>query len=517
MVEKREILLALRKQDSIRAINRNLHVHRTIIRVIMNFAEQKGWLDPSSEMPTDYEIAQIQTGSPSLKKVHPLESYADRIKEWSTDGIRAVVIQRFLKNQYQVNCKIGSLRRFIRKVDPKLPEPVMIRSALPGEVMDVDFGYLGYLWDPIQSKQVKVWVFSGRLRYSRKAFRRLVTKQDVETFLFCHILAFEAFGGVSRIVCLDNLKAGVIKSCIDNDKLNRSYKDLAEYYNFTISPCLPATPQHKGGVENDINYIKKNFWPEIRELLKTNPRLNIDQAADKLWDWDRQVADVRSVYGVGRTPNQMFCCEEKETLQQLPQNRFEITKWLDCIVRREWLIHYNGSRYSVPYQLIEKTVQVRITSQQLKVFFEHKEVASHLLATVKGTYQRNPEHAPPYKEEVLMCNREGLLSMAANIGQQTYKLCEKLFSEKCIDKLRPVRMILKLYEKYGSRLEKACKRALTYNTLQYASIKNILEKELDKEVPRAQVIPLQSVNFKFARNPEDYQIAALSDMEESHG
>ena len=46
----------------------------------------------------------------------------------------------------------------------------------------------------------------------------------------CHIHAFlEHFGGVPSRVVLDNLKAGVIKSCIDNDMLNRSYKELAEY------------------------------------------------------------------------------------------------------------------------------------------------------------------------------------------------------------------------------------------------------------------------------------------------
>ena len=40
-----------------------------------------------------------------------------------------------------------------------------------------------------------------------------------------------------------------------------------------ISPCLPRTPQHKGGVENDMNYIKRSFWPEIREKQKTHPHL----------------------------------------------------------------------------------------------------------------------------------------------------------------------------------------------------------------------------------------------------
>jgi transposase len=512
MIEKREILLALRRQDSIRKIHRNLHVHRRIIRVIHDAAAKKGWLNPLSEMPGDYEIAQLGTGASSSKPAHQLDPYVEKIKEWHAEGTNAVVIHRFLKAQYQSGCKIGALRRYIRKVCPDLPDPVMVRNTTPGEVMDVDFGFLGRLWDPLEQKFKKVWVFSGRLRHSRKAYRRLVWEQDVVTFLFCHVLAFECFGGVPLIVCLDNLKAGVIKSCIDNNMLNRSYKELAEYYGFMISPCLPRTPEHKGGVENDIKYIKGNFWPEIRELLKSCPHTTLHQAQEKLDAWDLNVACQRKINGLGRSPNDIFISEEKGALKELPFFRFEPTEWLECIVRREWWIVFEGSRYSVPYRLIGKTVQVRVTSQFVKVFFEHQEVAYHPLASVKGSYLRNPNHAPPFKEEVLMCNRQGLLMMAMDIGKQTHAFCGKMFSDKCVDKLKPVRCLLKLADEYGkNRLEKACERAIIFDIIQYSSVKNILEKELDKEPIHLQTTPPPPKGFKYARNLSDYQRDVSSD------
>lgn len=516
MIEKREILLALRRQDSIRKIHRKLRVHRRIIRAIHETATKKGWLNPSTDMPSDYEIAQIDTGASSPKPVHQLDPYVEKIKEWHAEGITAVVIQRFLKTQYRCECKIGALRRYIRKVCPNLPEPVMVRNTTPGEVMDVDFGFLGRLWDPSQQKLRKAWVFSGRLRHSRKAYRRLVWDQNVGTFLFSHILAFEFFEGVPLVVCLDNLKAGVIKSCIDNNMLNRSYKELAEHYDFMISPCFPRTPEHKGGVENDIQYIKGNFWPEIRELLKTCPHINLHQAQEKLDAWDHNIACQRKINGVGRSPNDIFSSEELKVLKDLPLTRFEPTKWLECIVRREWWIIFNGSRYSVPYQLIGKTVLVRVTSQFVKVFFEHQEVAYHSIASFKGTYLRNPNHAPPFKEEVLTCNRQGLLMMATDIGQQTYAFCVKMFSDKNVDKLKPVRCLLKLADKYGkNRLENACERALIYDIIQYASVKNILEKELDKECTQTQVTPPPPNGFKYARNFSDYQLDISSETDES--
>lgn len=516
MMEKRDVLIALRKQHSIRKISRDLHVHRTIIRTIYAAAAKRGWLNPTSQMPEDCEIAKIDTGTLCVKSMHKLDPYAEKIKEWYAEGVNAVVIQRFLQDHYQCECKIGAIRRYIKKTCPNLPDPVMVRNTKPGEVMDVDFGFLGKLWDEVRQKFRKVWVFSGRLRHSRKAYRKLVWEQDVYTFLFCHILAFECFGGVPEIVCLDNLKAGVIKSCIDNDMLNRSYKELAEYYNFMVSPCLPRTPEHKGGVENDIKYIKGNFWPQIREKKKTDLRITLEQGQEEIEEWNQAIADIRKVNGVGRSPRDIFCTEEKNALKKLPSFRFEPTKWLECIVRREWWIICEGSRYSVPYQLIGKTVQVRVTSQFVKVFFEHEEITNHPKATVKGSYIRNPKHAPPFKEEVLTCNRPGLLLLAADIGKNTKAFCEKMLSEICVDKLRPARNLLSLAEKYSeNRLEMACERALMYNTIQYASVKNILDKGLDKEPIDIQVQPLPINGFKFARNPLDYQCSnAVSETAE---
>jgi transposase len=83
-----------------------------------------------------------------------------------------------------------------------------------------------------------------------------------------HVHAFEYFNGVPNTCILDNLKAGVIKSTIDNDLLNRSYQELAEYYGFIISPCLPTTPEHKGRVEGDVKFVKGNFLPYFLERQK---------------------------------------------------------------------------------------------------------------------------------------------------------------------------------------------------------------------------------------------------------
>lgn len=382
----------------------------------------------------------------------------------------------------------------------------MVRQSYPGEIMDVDFGFLGLFWDSIESRFRKTWVFSARLRHSRKAYREVVFDQNVTTFIKCHIHAFEWFGGVPAKVVLDNLKAGVIKSCIDNDQLNRSYREMAEYYQVLIDPCLPYTPEHKGGVENDMRYIKKNFLPFIKERQKHQSRLDLSTLQKELEKWDREVADVRIVYGVGRSPAVIFSEDEKGALNPLPVCRWDIVEWHQCEVRKDWRIMFNNAYYSVPYYLIGQTVQIMSTTSIVRIFFEHSQVASHPRALQKWEYQRNPDHAPPFKEAVLSCTREGLLIQSQEIGPWTYALTRKILSDPTVDKLRPVRKLLSLALSYDKeRIEAACSRALHYNTLRYQSVKDILENGLDQEPIKQKESKIHPL-FKHARNPREYQV-----------
>ena len=91
--------------------------------------------------------------------------------------------------------------------------------------MEVDFGELGKFLDDDRIDK-KSWLFSLRLRHSRKAYREIVLDQTLSTFLMGHVHAFEYFNGVPKNCILDNLKAAVIRSTIDNDMINRSYQEL---------------------------------------------------------------------------------------------------------------------------------------------------------------------------------------------------------------------------------------------------------------------------------------------------
>jgi hypothetical protein len=507
MVEIRGVIHRLRNNQSNRRIEREIGVDRSIIKKIKELAIAHQWLNLASAMPTDEEISKAWNLKVKTQKFHPLDIHREDLQQWRKEGNSAVVIHQLLKDKCP--CDAQAIRRYLNKHFPKPIEPVMVRPTTPGKDMDIDFGYLGQFLDH-EGTLRKAWVFSFRLRHSRRTYREIVLDQKINTFLICHIHAFEWFTGVPGNVVLDNCKAGIIQCTTDNDMVRRSYQELAEHYGFIISPCLPRRPEHKGGIEGDVKYVKNNFLPyfHVRQKEKNIKVPTLSDLVEALDLWGKEVADTHLVHGVGRSPLSIFNSEELTTLRPLPESRWEPTSWGQCIVRRDWRIMYDNIYYSVPYKLIGKCVQVCATTFLIRVFYEHKEVAFHERGKKKWEYKRKAEYAPPHHEEVLQCSREGLLHLAKEVGPFTYQVADAILSHPSVDKLRPVRHLLHLHDKYSKeRLEKACQRAFNYKMFSYANVKNILENNLEENpietTTVSKVLPLPQ--FRFARDPADYK------------
>ena len=301
----------------------------------------------------------------------------------------------------------------------------------------------------------------------------------------------------------DNLKAAIIVASFEDPLVNRAYRQLALHYGFLISPCLPYHPEHKGGVEGDMKYVKRNFLPLFREAQKERGHETpySDELVDALEHWNRDSYDLHIVQKVGRTPLELFETEEAGALKPLPVERWDQVVCKEASVGPDWRVQFEKAFYTVPYRLIGERVLVLGNSQVVRVFLDYEEVTAHPRATELWQVRRRPEHAPPELEQYLNLTHDGLVQWARRLGPSVALVAREIFADKAVDGMRPVRALIRLADKYTSlRLEAACRRAIHFATPSYRSVKNILVHELDRLPEEQPAEPTNGqIEFRFAR------------------
>ncbi len=397
----------------------------------------------------------------------------------------------------------SSLMRYIEKNNLNPQRPVLRMETKPGEIAQIDFGYVGRIYDPNVKKMVKAYVFVMVLSYSRDAYYEIVTSQDTTTWCNCHIHAFEHFGGVPKEMVPDNLKSAIIKASFFDPIPNRTYADLAMHYGFQISPCKPAKPEHKGKVESGVKYAKNNFLPlrTFKDIADSNCQLK---------EWNSTKAQVR-IHGTTRQrPLDLFLLHEKDALVPLPIECFEIPVYKELTVYNDHHIQFNNAYYSAPYELRKQKVIARKTQTTLCIFHENKLVAVHI-PTSKGQRRTNEAHYPPNMFKYMQYDSDYCLKKAKEIGSNLFALIKFLLEENPIKNLRGAQNIIRLEEKYtGARLELAAARAILYGNYTYYGVKQILEKKLENEGNLFEEKPVKKLNDDYARDLSEILQKAVS-------
>lgn len=507
MIELRDLLLQLRRGQSIKSIHRTSGRHKTIIRALKAVAEEHGWLAGSSNVPTEAELQDAWNHHehariiiPKKARKHPLDELQEDFKRWIAEDTSFVVMHKLASET--VPCSEATVRRYLHRRFPDLPAPVIPRQHEPGKVMDVDFGYLGLVDDEREGKPRKAWLFSARLRYSRKAYREIVLSQEQQVFFACHIAAFEWFGGVPSTVTPDNLKAAVITASWTDPLVNRAYRNLAEHYGFAISPCLPATPEHKGGVENDVKYAKGNFWPLLKDREHNRghdvPRLK--EAVNYLVEWNDTVCETRKIAKVGCTVPELFALESASLLP-LPSSRWDPLECALAKVGVDWRIQFRKSFYSVPYKYIGEQVLVTATRQIVRIYHESAQIAVHSKATRPWQHQIEPEHGPPEAAEYLATCSKGLVCAAYAMGVHVGLMADAILEDRAVDGIRPLRALVSLKSRFPVQaIDQVCQRLLEFGIAGYTSVKNELARERERTAAPRPV-------FRFAREAAYYREA----------
>ena len=214
--------------------------------------------------------AKVPTGSgeepPNAAKV-PTGSRGSRsqARPWHEEiaaGLSGgLTCQRIWQDLVQDHGYVGSyesVKRYAKRIKLTHPEVADVLHAPPGAEAQQDFFRGPPTFRADTGRWGRPWVFGMVLACSRYSYEEAVWSQDITSFIRLHENAFRAFGGIPRVVRLDNLKSGVARAALYDPDINAAYASFATHYGFTPLPCAPGKPEEKGKVERAGAYLKGN-------------------------------------------------------------------------------------------------------------------------------------------------------------------------------------------------------------------------------------------------------------------
>lgn len=184
---------------------------------------------PTLEMIKSVVLAEIPPAR-APQQASSIEVFRDEIGQMLARNAGPKAIYDFLVLEKEgFNASLPAVKRMCTRLKQQQgprPQDVVLRvETAPGEAAQVDFEYVGKLFDPVSGRVRRTYAFVMVLGFSRLMYVDLVFDQSAETWARLHVDAFEYLGGVPETIVPDNLKAAVIKCYFglkDNPELNRS-------------------------------------------------------------------------------------------------------------------------------------------------------------------------------------------------------------------------------------------------------------------------------------------------------
>lgn len=284
--------------------------------------------------------------------------------------------------------------------------------TLPGEQAQVDWGHFGHL--TIGRARRPLMAFVMVLSWSRRIFLRFFPDARMESFLRGHVGAFEAWGGLPRVLLYDNLKSAVLERQGDAIRFHPTLLEFAGHYRYEPHPVAVARGNEKGRVERAIRYVRDNFFAarrftDLADLNRQAEAWCLGIADDRLCPQDRAM-----------TVKEAFV-QEQPRLLALPDNPYPLEERVAVTVGKTPHIRFDLNDYSVPYTQVRQTLTVVADQAQVRILNGQTVVATHPRSYDKARRIEEPSHIAELIERKTQAHAQrgmGRLTQAAPASAQ---------------------------------------------------------------------------------------------------
>ena len=509
MTDYREILRLSKIGLNQTSIRTALGYSRNTISDVLHRAQTKGIKYPLPDNMSDKEFQNLLYPEKASENTHKMPDYGKIHKELAKSGVTLTLLWDEYCKECRQNGEIPYAFTQFRVHYHQYVETtkaVMHIKHKPGEVMEVDWaGSTMTVTNNITGEPIPAYVFAAALPYSSYTYVEAFMTQNEESWIAANIHALEFFGGSTRIIRPDNLRTGVTEADYYEPKINKSYQELAEYYGCAVIPARAKRPRDKAVIENSIGIA--TTW--VIASLRTRKFFSIAEVneaiAEKLREYNEKPFQKRPGSRLSA-----FLEEEKEYLQPLPNERYELAVWKKVICGYNYHVLVDKNYYSVPYEYIKYELEIRLTSTTVEVFFNNHRICSHPRIHGKiEQYSTIPEHMPEKHKRSAEWNSDSFTSWAETIGENTKVVIKSILSSHKVEQqgYRACLGVMKLSDKHGvERLERACEKALSYTpNPSYKNIESILNSGSDKLIkPNKEIKPAIDESHSYIRGAAYY-------------
>jgi transposase len=301
-------------------------------------------------------------------------------------GYSAQVLYQELTQQHGYTGSYQTVKRFVRPL--RDAQALAARASVrfetpPGLQSQIDWGQALV---PFRSGRAVRHFFVLTLGYSRRSFYLPCRNEQLHTFLDAHECAFEYFGGHTTEHLYDRPRT-VCRSGESGTLWHPTFRAFAQYWGFDPRLCRPYRAQTKGKVESGVKYVKRNF-------LVGREFVDDVHLGEDLCGWMATTADQRIHGTTHERPIDRFAAERAHLLATAHHPAFRLEATVPRVVATDFLVSLDTNRYSVPFRLIGRTVEVQRREGRIVIRYQGQVVADH--PQLPGHHQLRvvPEHGP---------------------------------------------------------------------------------------------------------------------------
>ena len=350
------------------------------------------------------------------------------------------------------------------------------------------------------------------LVFSRHQYVFLTHRQDLDALISGIEEAWEFFGGVSRRLIIDNMKAAVIKADRYEPVFNRTFQEYSQHRGFLIDAAVARHPEGKATVENQVKYVRDNFF--AGEAF--TDREHAQQEAER---WCRTTAGLRLHGSTRQRPLWVFEQEEQPVLLPLSGERFDVPVWAQCKVHPDHHIRFKNALYSLPTRYVGKQVEVKGTRALVRIYLQNQLIKTHPKAA-PGKRSTDFNDYPKEKSAYALRDVAFYLRKAGENGEkQGAFMAELLAGDVPWAYIRQAQQLLRLTDKYGAaRVEAACARALAFGLMNVSRVERIIKQSLENSAaPAGRVTSLPPARFVRDAGYFNHTTNHHTPQEDTHG